>query len=202
MHCLKSTDQKGADVDAVGGDLSATPLMWAARQAHLPILSILVSNGADPSLVDSQGFNSLHLAVHSSSVLSVIYILQQPVAVDAADNKGHTALMWAAYQGDALTVNVLLRYQANLTRRDETGMQPLHWAVVKGNRNCIRALITAGADLSSRDSKNRTAAMMAEELKSMSSYTGALADCGRDADGRERQRPLSQVRAVVRLAVR
>ena len=92
---------RGAEVDALGGELISTPLQWAARfvlllssfifqlnkfrNGHLYILHLLISNGADPSIVDNQGFNSLHLVVHSSVIMAVFYMLQQNVYVDTSD---------------------------------------------------------------------------------------------------------------------
>ncbi|EGF80197.1 hypothetical protein BATDEDRAFT_6768, partial [Batrachochytrium dendrobatidis JAM81] len=41
---------RGAQVDAIGGDLSATPLHWAARTGHVQIVSFLHRRGANPEL--------------------------------------------------------------------------------------------------------------------------------------------------------
>jgi hypothetical protein len=92
--------EHGADVDPIGGDLKATPLQWAARSGHLYILHLLLRYNADPSILDTQGFNTLHLVTHSSVVMALLYMLHQPVAVDEKDGDGHTALMWAAWQGE------------------------------------------------------------------------------------------------------
>jgi hypothetical protein len=46
---------KGAIVDRFGGDLNSTPLHWATRQGHLPMVVLLMSYGADPSLRDGEG---------------------------------------------------------------------------------------------------------------------------------------------------
>lgn len=46
---------KGAEVDAVGGELNATPLHWATRQGHLDAVVILKNAGADPTLRDAEG---------------------------------------------------------------------------------------------------------------------------------------------------
>lgn len=62
-------------------------------------MHLFISRGADPSIRDAQGFNTLHLTTHSSAIMPLLYMLQQPVAVDEKDSDGHTALMWAAYQG-------------------------------------------------------------------------------------------------------
>ena len=54
---------KGAEVDALGGELMASPLQWAVRHGHLPTTRVLIQHGADPTIKDVQGFNALHLAV-------------------------------------------------------------------------------------------------------------------------------------------
>ena len=65
----------GADVDAVGGDLKASPIQWAARNGHLYVVHLLLSRGADPNIRDDQGFNTLHLITHSSAVMPLLYMV-------------------------------------------------------------------------------------------------------------------------------
>lgn len=79
-------------------------MQWAARGGYLYVIQLLIAHGADPTIADSQGYNSLHLVTHSSSIMPLLYLLHQPVNVDSREAQGHTALMWAAYQGDALSV--------------------------------------------------------------------------------------------------
>lgn len=47
--------ERGADPNAIGGILSATPLHWAARQGHLSICVMLLDAGADPTIFDCEG---------------------------------------------------------------------------------------------------------------------------------------------------
>ena len=95
--CRYLLDQ-GAEIDALGGDLVATPMQWAARNGYLYIIQLLIAHNADPNIADAQGYNTLHLVTHSSSVMALLYLLHQPINVDARDSQGHTSLMWAAYQ--------------------------------------------------------------------------------------------------------
>lgn len=192
--------QQGALVDPRGGDLDATPLHWAARYVHPPpthsltrlrnghlyIVHLLIKYGADPNLLDSQSFNTLHLAVHSSSALLLAYMLftHQPVAVDSTDTEGHTALHWACYQGDAISVNLLLRAGADCRKPDAAGLTPLHWAAVKGNSPCIKRLMEAGAEVGAREKLGKTAKEMATELKSLTAYQRGLEEAGFDQTGR------------------
>lgn len=186
---------RGAQVDAYGGELVATPLMWAARNGRVYVVHLLVSHGADPSLVDAQGFNTLHLATHSSSALTVAYLLSccrpPAIEVDAKDPEGHTSLHWACYQGDAISLDLLLGHGASVSAVDNTGMAPLHWAVVKGNSTCIRKLVEAKANLSAQTNEGKTPRAMAEELKATAAWKRALAEAGYESDGRYRPRSLS-----------
>lgn len=202
--------QNGAEIDALGGDLVATPLQWAARNGFIYVIQLLIEWGADPTIRDSQGYNSLHLVTHSSGVMPLLYLLNLPdqddeissgsasrkkgVSVDSVDSSGHTALMWACYQGDAISVSLLLRHNANANARDDAGLTPLHWAVVRANRTIIRKLVEAGADLSAKDGEGRTPKEMAAELKSSGAFKRALEEGGLDDTGRPMKKPLSDVR--------
>ncbi|KAJ3903463.1 ankyrin repeat-containing domain protein, partial [Lentinula edodes] len=147
LHICRELLERGAEVDARGGDLDATPMQWAARNGYLYVVKLLLEWGADPTLKDGQGYNALHLITHSSAVMPLLYLLQQrKVDVDSVDLQGHTALMWAAYQGDAVSVDVLLKHGADVTTKDEGGLTPLHWAVVRGNKAVIKKLLESGAD--------------------------------------------------------
>ncbi|CAL1698532.1 unnamed protein product [Somion occarium] len=184
--------EQGAEVDALGGDLVATPMQWAARNGYLYVIQLLIAHNADPNITDAQGYNTLHLVTHSSSVMPLLYLLHQPINVDSRDSQGHTSLMWAAYQGDALSVDLLLKHGANPNTKDDTGLTPLHWAVVRGNRVCIRRLIEAGADLNAKDGEGRTARDMAVELKSLGAWKRALEEGGLTEEGVKKKKPLSE----------
>ncbi|KAF8900466.1 ankyrin repeat-containing domain protein [Gymnopilus junonius] len=166
-------------------------MQWAARNGYLYVIQLLIAHGADPTITDSQGYNSLHLVTHSSSIMPLLYLLHQPINVDSRDSQGHTSLMWAAYQGDALSVDLLLRHGANANLKDDAGLTPLHWAVVRGNRVSIRRLIEKGADLTAKDGEGRTPRDMAVELKSLGAWKRALEEGGMDEYGVKRGKPLS-----------
>ncbi|KAI9322441.1 hypothetical protein BX666DRAFT_1815254, partial [Dichotomocladium elegans] len=154
--CVKYLIDRGAIVDAPAGDLQATPLHWATRNGRLTTVHRLIKEGANPSIKDSQGFNALHLAVHSSHAVLVLYLLLLGMEIDTRDNVGgHTPLMWAAYQGEPLTVDLLLRFGASVTTTDNSKLTPLHWAVVRGNKMCIRKMLEYGADANAKDQSGK-----------------------------------------------
>ncbi|KAG0740430.1 hypothetical protein G6F57_004835 [Rhizopus arrhizus] len=186
--CLKYLIDRGATVDAPGGDLKATPLHWACRQGRLAAVHRLIREGADPSLKDGQGFNALHLAVHSSQALLVLYLLYLDMDVDVADNVGgHTPLMWAAYQGHAQSVDLLLRFGANITITDHAQLTPLHWAAVRGNKMCIRKLLEYGADVNAKDQTGKTVMDFIREKKLEKIWERAVLELDVFAEGNPSQ---------------
>lgn len=89
---------KGADVNAIGGDLLSTPLHWAVRQGHLTMTVLLMQNAADPTIVDGEGCNCLHLAAQFGHTAIVAYLVAKGQEINAPDVNGMTALMWACYR--------------------------------------------------------------------------------------------------------
>ena len=67
--------EQGAGVDALGGDLVATLMRWAARNGYLYVIQVLIAHGAYPNIRDTQGYNTLHLVTHSSSIMPLLYLL-------------------------------------------------------------------------------------------------------------------------------
>lgn len=177
-------------------------MQWAARNGYLYVIQLLIAHNADPTIADSQGYNSLHLVTHSSSIMPLLYLLHQPISVDSRDSQGHTSLMWAAYQGDGLSVELLLKHGADPNTKDDAGLTPLHWAVVRGNRMIIRKLVEKGADLGAKDGEDRTPRDMAVELKSLGAWKRALEEGGMNEYGVKKGKPLSEVSALVLVNVK
>lgn len=175
--------ERGADVNAKGGDSVSTPAMWAAQRGHYYIVNLLLRNGADPLLADSSGYNILHLATFDGNLLLLVLLLHQGIPVDCRDPLMHTSLMWAAYKGYASSVDLFLRWGADIHAVDDNGFTALHWAIVRGNFGCIQKLIEYGSDRFARNSEGKTPAIVAEELKTQRVWWDALGECGYDRDG-------------------
>jgi len=89
---------KGADVNAIGGDLRSTPINWAVRQGQLKMIVLLLKHGANPSILDSEGYNCLHLAAQFGFTSIAAYLIAKGMDIDAPDSNGMTALMWASFR--------------------------------------------------------------------------------------------------------
>ena len=55
LDIVKYLISKGAQVDAMGGALNATPLNWAIRDGKLEMVVLLLSYHAQPSFIDGDG---------------------------------------------------------------------------------------------------------------------------------------------------
>jgi palmitoyltransferase ZDHHC13/17 len=186
--------EQGAEVNAFGGSVPATPLQWAARKGLVEVINLLIQHGADPRLVDSQDFSCLHSVTHSSDYWALLYMLCQPdIAVDVRDNMGLTPLHWAAQQGDEVSVEVLLKFGANPNAVDRNGLTALHWAASGGNRSCISQLLEAGADIRAMNRDHRKAQEMADRYNNRWTWNAAVEELGFKADGTRVRRPLSEV---------
>jgi palmitoyltransferase len=179
LSIVKYLVEKGAEVDKEGGEIVATPLHWACRYGLVYIVDYLLKKGADPSKADSQGYNALHLAVHSSNIMLIIYILVTcEIDIDVKDPNGRTALHWASYQGDALSVDVLLKFRASVKAVDSQGFIPLHWALIRGQKDCLRRLIEEGSDPEAKTSENKTCFDVAADMNNIGAFKQALFEAG------------------------
>ncbi|XP_071097954.1 uncharacterized protein [Haliotis cracherodii] len=58
----------------VVGWWSRTPVMWAAHGGNREVVELLVSEGADVSLMDMYGYNLFHLACLGGNVETVTFV--------------------------------------------------------------------------------------------------------------------------------
>lgn len=157
--------------------------MWAAQRCYYYIVHFLLKSGADPLLVDGQGYNILHLATIDGNAFLLVLLLHSDISVDVTDPQQHTSLMWAAYKGYPACVELLLRWGANVNARDDKGLTPLHWALVRGSQPCIQKIIEFGADRFAETNDGKDAGKVAEEMRSTRMWHRALAECGYDTNG-------------------
>ena len=158
---------KGANINAIGGDLQSTPLHWATRQGHLSMVILLMSNGSDPTIYDGEGANCLHLAAQfGHTAIVAYYIASQSVDINSADVNGMTALMWSCFRistNDPTRLLINLGSSLNLVDSKQ-GNTALHWAVYSRNSNAISNLLINGANVYIKNNVGDTPLEMAIKL--------------------------------------
>ncbi|KFO70172.1 Palmitoyltransferase ZDHHC13, partial [Cuculus canorus] len=155
QELVKYYISKGAVVDQLGGDLNSTPLHWAIRQGHLPMVMLLLKCGADPSLIDGEGYSSLHLAVVFQRLPIVGYLISKGQNIDTTDLNGQTPLMLAAQKAlGSEPTKFLLKFNPSLNAVDNVQKNTaLHWAIASGNTIAVDLLLEAGASLDIKNAK-------------------------------------------------
>lgn len=135
--------ERGARVDAIGGELQSTPLQWASRQGHLEAVVALVRAGADPALRDAEGCASLHLAAQFGHTAVVAYLVARGVPPDVPDAAGMTPLMWACWKVSAVDPTRLLITLGASTHPTDLahGNTALHWAILARNSTAVSTLV-------------------------------------------------------------
>ncbi|XP_048251266.1 palmitoyltransferase AKR1-like isoform X4 [Haliotis rufescens] len=107
---VKRLLSQGVDVNCRWGEWSWTPVMMAAYGGHRDVVELLVSEGADVSLVDGGGDNILHWACAGGGDLETVkYVLSLHVVdIDARNNDGQTAADWARRAGHTRVADLLV----------------------------------------------------------------------------------------------
>lgn len=148
--------KKGAEVDAIGGELMSTPIHWATRQGHTQIVVLLLQYGADYSIKDREGYTCLHLAAQFGFTAIVAYLIAKGQSVNSQDASGMTALMWSSYRTSTIDpTRLLITLGASLTMKDRVqGNTALHWALSGKSSSSTTQLLNKGKDSGLLDMKN------------------------------------------------
>lgn len=140
--------QRGASGRGKLGEKGATPFLFAAHTADLPLMRLLVELGADPKIPNADHCLPL-LAAAGIGVLApgeedatpdevveaVKYLLDLGADVNAVDDHGETAMHGAAYRSAPKVAALLTARGADIrawNRADEYGWTPL--LIAEGHR--------------------------------------------------------------------
>jgi ankyrin repeat protein len=100
---------RGADVNAVGGQLDMSPLMFAAFWGYEHLAHQLIEAGAEVNARDSTGQTALFYAVRAEEARTASLLIEHGAEIGLEDSEGHTALWLAAKRGDGVAVALLVR---------------------------------------------------------------------------------------------
>jgi len=175
------------DVNARDVDGDRTPLHWAAARGYLPIITLLVSAGADTTLTDKDGKTAADIALAADQDDAYELLKFGPPLEDPKPMTGKEQMLSmfcvlnqpnqlrSMLEGQAVTSRT-----RDLNARDEDGDRcPIHWAAARGAIECLRMLIEHGANLGALDASSCTAAALAQQLNQRKAHAvlmSAIAD--------------------------
>jgi ankyrin repeat protein len=107
-----------------------TPLIWAARQGHMPIVDFLINKGADINAVNKWNNTALHWAAYNGRTAVIILLAKKGARLDIAENeKGHMPLHDAAWRCRLGAVAALLKAGAPAAALNKLGQTPAQVAL-------------------------------------------------------------------------
>ena len=152
----------GANVNATSKH-NETALMTACENGNLDAINVLLSAGADPDIVDTNGNTWLHCAAGGDCSKEVLQaIINHGADVNAKNKYNATALMKACLGSSVDAIDVLLSAGADPDIIDIDANTWLYYAA-DGNcsREVLQAIINHGADVNAKCKDNATALMRA-----------------------------------------
>ena len=124
-----------------------TALHYASYKGNIPLLQLLMKNGASVDAVTNLGKNVIHMAAEGNQPSMMIYLISKEYqSSQSVDENGSTPLHWACYAGAEEAVNFLLNLGANINAQDKEKLTPLHLAVLGGRDKIVLRLLQKNAD--------------------------------------------------------
>ena len=137
---------KGADINATGGQLKASPLHWATREGHLKMVVQLIKYGANPEMPDIEGKTCLHVAAQFSFIDIIAYLgAHNPELLQSKDTNGQTPLMLGVSRSFGYDpTRLLIKLGSPVNEKDSHGNTALHHAIRLANHLAIDVLLEMG----------------------------------------------------------
>jgi len=154
------------------------------KEASSDDVARCLSEGADLSVRDKDGWVPLHRAAEYSQIPAVVQALLDAGADPNARNEGGWTPLHAAETPAA--VQALLDAGADPNARSGGGWTPLHRAAVGSETPAVvQALLDAGADLNMRAGLGSTPLHLAAERSQTPAVVQALLDAGADPNAQD-----------------
>jgi serine/threonine-protein phosphatase 6 regulatory ankyrin repeat subunit B len=152
ISMVKQLIAQGVDVNAKMEE-DMTPLMWAARNGHADVVTLLLEHGAQVDTRDRLGRQAVHLCIGMShiqekgSAETTKALLDGGANVESKDQYGRSLLMLASSKGDLPAVKVLLERGANINATTKEGWSPLMMAGLRNHQKVAQTLKEANAEV-------------------------------------------------------
>jgi ankyrin repeat protein len=124
----------------------STVLHKAVFSDRLQVACVLIDNGANVNMRDSEGNTALHLAAKGGKVDAARCLVERKGSVSAPNKKGDTPLHVAAKNGKFEIVKYLVKKGADVNKlnKNESGKTALHVAVCEDDLHIVKYLYENG----------------------------------------------------------
>ena len=130
-----------------------TPIHFAVREGHAPLVRYLLDCGADPAYRTYRFGDSLLQMAQDRQYDEIASMLEDVLSKRFPVSAESESLLKAASEGDVAQIETLLAGDAERVRAsNETGSTPLHMACAGGHFGAVRLLLDRGADVGAVDS--------------------------------------------------
>ena len=155
-----STLPRGFSVDSRNAT-GRTVLMNAALNGNVQAVKSIMERGADPSLMDNSGWNTLHLAAQGGDTDIISLIHTHLRNIESKTGEGETPLMVAAWHGKLHAVKWFLEKGATVACECNDGWNTLHCAAQGGDTDIISLIHTHLPNIESKTGEGETPLMVA-----------------------------------------
>ena len=131
-------------------------LCQAAACGNKKMLELLLRQGADPEVWDSNGQTPLVIAAANGHLDAVKVLLDYNADIESKEGRGRTALVIATEEDHIDTVRLLLDCKAETESKNIYGQTPLVVAASAGRTDTVRLLLDHNADIESKDRNGET----------------------------------------------
>ena len=138
-----------------------TALHLASTKGYQKVVQVLLKQGSDIDMRDSNGDAALHLATKNNQSTVVKLLLGNGGNSEAMDRNGRTSLHLAASSGHQDLVKLILDKRGIINKVDSNGRTALHLAATSGHEDLVELLLDRGSSINKEDSNGEVALSLA-----------------------------------------
>jgi len=127
---------------------NASPLWLAAATSNLPLVQLLVENGANVNSTTKTKSTPLRAACYDGNLAVVKYLVSQGADIEFSNRHGHTCTMIASFKNHLDVVKFLVEdCKADVNKRSIKGNTALHDCAETGSIEIFKVLLENGAKM-------------------------------------------------------
>ena len=134
-------------LDQIDPSTGDCPLHCGAWNGHVDCVKLLLDYGADPNVINKDGYSPLHLAARRGNKDCLRLLLVAGANPNLASTQGgDVPLHEASEKGDLDSVKLLLSAGADVSKSSKFGTNAMYWATLNDREAVVALLLESGAD--------------------------------------------------------